>query len=31
MRDIGVGQGRAREVRQHLATVAASNGQVDHG
>lgn len=31
MRDIKVGQDRAREVRAHLATVAASNGQVNHG
>ena len=30
MADLRIGQGRAREVRQHLATLAASNGQVSH-
>ncbi len=31
MRDIGVGQDKAREVRAHLATVATANGTVSHG
>jgi hypothetical protein len=31
MRDIGVGQDKAREVRAHLATLAAANGTVNHG
>ena len=31
MRDIGVGQDKAREVRAHLASLVASNGQVTHG
>jgi hypothetical protein len=31
MRDIGVGQDRAREVRAHLASLATANGQVSHG
>jgi hypothetical protein len=31
MRELHLGQDRARQVRAHLATVAASNGQVDHG
>jgi hypothetical protein len=31
MRDIGVGQDRAREISQHLATLAPANGTVDHG
>jgi hypothetical protein len=31
MRDIGVGQDKAREVRAHLATLTAANGTVNHG
>ena len=31
MRDLGLGQPKAREVRAHLASLAASNGQVSHG
>lgn len=31
MRDLGVGQDRAREVRQHLASLATANGTVNHG
>jgi hypothetical protein len=31
MRDIGVGQDKAREVRAHLVTLATANGTVDHG
>ncbi len=31
MRDIGVGQDKAREVRAHLAAVAMANGTVSHG
>jgi hypothetical protein len=31
MRDLGVGQDKARQIRQHLATLTAANGQVSHG
>ncbi len=31
MRELHLGQDRARQVRAHLATVATSNGQVNHG
>jgi hypothetical protein len=31
MRELHLGQDRARQVRAHLASLAASNGQVDHG
>ena len=31
MRDIGVGQDKAREVRAHLATLATANGEARHG
>ena len=31
MRDIGVGQDKAREVRAHLATLATANGTANHG
>jgi hypothetical protein len=31
MRDIGVGQDKAREVRAHLASLATANGQVSNG
>jgi len=31
MRDLSLGQPKAREVRAHLASLAASNGQVNHG
>jgi hypothetical protein len=31
MRDLSLGQPKAREVRAHLASLAASNGQVSHG
>ena len=31
MRDIGVGQDKAREVRAHLASVATANGEVSDG
>ena len=31
MRDLGLGQPKAREVRAHLASLATANGQVSHG
>ncbi len=31
MADLHLGQDRAREVRQHLASLATANGQVNHG
>lgn len=31
MRDIGVGQNKAREVRAHLASLATASGTVNHG
>ena len=31
MRDIGVGQDKAREVRAHLMTLGTANGKVSHG
>jgi hypothetical protein len=31
MRDVGVGQDKAREVRAHLASLATANGEVANG
>ena len=31
MRDLGLGQPKARDLRAHLASIAASNGKVSHG
>jgi hypothetical protein len=31
MRDIGVGQDKAPEIRAHLATLATANGTVNDG